>query len=72
MNIVVSALGPTIGEQCATYGLVAAGKPVELVDIISNALTLAHIHGVLTDSEIDRARRRLLKAAKLTPAKAAA
>lgn len=28
------------------------------------AIILAHIHGVLTDSEIDRARTRLLKAGK--------
>lgn len=63
-HIEISALGPTIGEQCAAQGLVTTGKPIEVVDRISHALTLAHIHGCLTDSEIDRARARLLKAAK--------
>ena len=63
-HIQISALGPTISEQCAAQGLKAAGKPIEIIDRISRALTLAHIHGCLTDSEIDRARNRLLKAAK--------
>jgi len=64
-RITISALGPTIGEQCAARGIVATGLPIEMVDRISSALTLAHIHGMLTDSEIDRARTRLLKTAKL-------
>lgn len=68
-HIVISALGPTIGEQCKAQGLKATGKPIEVVDRISHALTLAHIHGVLTDSEIDRARARLFRAAKFTMAK---
>lgn len=66
-HIEISALGPTIGEQCAAQGLTATGKPIDVVDRISHALTLAHIHGMLTDSEIDRARHRLLKAAKFAP-----
>ena len=65
MHIEISALGPTIGEQCARLGLVASGKPIETVDRISHALTLCHIHGMLTDSEVNRGRARLLKAAKL-------
>jgi hypothetical protein len=58
MKISISALGPTIGEQCAKYGLVAAGKPIEQVDRISHALTLCHIHGMLTDTEVNRGRTR--------------
>lgn len=65
MQISISALGPTIGEQCKAQGLTATGKPLETVDRISHALTLAHIHGMLTDSEVNRARHRLLKSAKL-------
>lgn len=65
MGIVISALGPTIGEQCAKLGLVASGKPIETVDRISHALTLCHIHGMLTDTEVNRGRTRLLRAAKL-------
>ena len=65
MHIEISALGPTIGEQCAKLGLVASGKSIESVDRISHALNLCHIHGMLTDSEVNRARARLLKAAKL-------
>jgi hypothetical protein len=64
-KIVVSALGPPISEQCAAKGLVATGMQLELVDKISRALTLAYIHSILTEAEVDRARHRLLKAAKL-------
>ena len=69
-HIEISALGPTIGEQCKAQGLKTTGKPIEVVDRISHALTLAHIHGVLTDIEIDRARARLLKAARFAKADA--
>jgi hypothetical protein len=55
---------PTIGEQCIAQGLVTTGMPIEMIDRISHALTLAHIHGCLTDSEINRARKRLFKASK--------
>ncbi|MFZ3286611.1 MAG: hypothetical protein WA191_07145 [Telluria sp.] len=64
-RISISALGPTIGEQCAAQGIIATGMNIERVDKISHALTLCHIQGMLTDSEVDRARNRLLKAAKL-------
>lgn len=63
-HIEISALGPSLAEQCKVQGLVARGMPIELLDRISKALTLAHIHGMLTDSEIGRARHRLLKTAK--------
>ncbi len=65
MRIEISALGPSISEQCAKRGLVATGMAMEMVDRISHALTLCHIHGALTDSEVNRARTRLLRAAKL-------
>jgi hypothetical protein len=71
MHIEISALGPTIGEQCERLGLHASGKSIETVDRISHALTLCHIHGMLTDTEVNRARRRLLKAAKLVKRSAA-
>ena len=67
-HIEFSVLGPTIGEQCKAQGLKTTGKPIEIVDRISHALTLAHIHGILTDSEIDRARARLLKTANFAKA----
>lgn len=69
-TIRVSALGPSIKAQCAAQGLKATGEPLELLDRINTALTLAHIHGFLTDREIDRKRMRLLKAAKLVNANA--
>lgn len=69
-HITISALGLTIGEQCAKLGFVATGKPIETVDRISHALTLCHIHGMLTDTEVNRGRTRLLRAAKLKRAPA--
>lgn len=72
MHITLSALGPTIEEQVAAMGLVhVGGKSLELLDRIGHALTIAHIHGCLTDSEVNRARARLIKNLKLRqPAKA--
>ncbi|MCO6445827.1 MAG: hypothetical protein J5J04_17285 [Anaerolineae bacterium] len=67
-SIFISALGPSISEQCEKKGLVATGIKMETVDRISHAITLAHIHGVLTDAETHRARRRLLSKAKLKSA----
>jgi hypothetical protein len=67
--IYISALGPTIGEQAKKQGLVATGMSIDLVDSLSHHLTRAHIHGVLTDTEVDRARRRLLNLAKFKEAK---
>jgi hypothetical protein len=65
-RIVFSALGPSLSEQCERHGLVASGKPLDTLDRIADALTIAHIHGVLTDSEVTRARARLFKQAKFT------
>lgn len=67
MNIEISALGPSISEQCAVHNFTSHGLPMTMVDRISSALTLEHIHGILTDREIDRARLRLIKTAKFGP-----
>lgn len=64
VRIELSALGPSISEQCAAQGVVAAGLRVEMLDRLHKAITLAHIHGMLTDAETDRARRRLIRVAK--------
>lgn len=64
MDLTISAFGPSITEQCAAAGVEATGKPMELVERISKAITLCHIQGVLTDTECDRARTRLIKEAK--------
>lgn len=64
----LSAMGPSIAEQAAQHGLQATGMSLELADRIHHGLVLAYIHGTLTDSELDRARRRLLKAAKFKQA----
>ena len=64
MNLEISAFGPSITEQCAAAGVVPTGMALELVERISKAITLCHIQGMLTDSECDKARTRMIKAAK--------
>lgn len=64
MQFVISALGPTLKEQAEKQGLIAVGMDIDFVDEVSHQLTRAHIWGLLTDSEINRARQRLLKRAK--------
>lgn len=69
-QIVISALGPTIGEQAAKLKIKPSGMTIEQVDQMSHDLTRAHIWGLLTDAEIDRARLRLLRRAKFVAADA--
>lgn len=71
MELVISAFGPSIAEQCEAAGVEATGKPMDLVERISKAITMCHIQGMLTDSECDRARTRLIKAAKFAKKDAA-
>lgn len=68
-HIELGALTPSIEEQLSRMGLVQTGrKSVELLDRIASAVTLCHIHGCLTDSECDRARKRLVKQLRLRDA----
>jgi len=68
-QLVISALGPTIGEQCGPLGIEPTHMTIALVDEVSHQLTRAHIWGLLTDSEVNRARARLLKRAKFVSIK---
>lgn len=63
-TIVISALGPTIGEQAARLGIEPQGMTMQRLDDLNRSLTICHLWGLLTDREIDRARTRLLKCAK--------
>lgn len=60
-RIVLSALGPTLAEQCEQLGLSATGLGIEMADRLAHAVTLCHIRGVLTDTETDRARARIIR-----------
>jgi hypothetical protein len=67
-RITLSALGPSIAVQLQEQGLIqTTGPSVEMLDRISDAITLAHIKGCLTEAETDRARRRLVKMLKVRP-----
>lgn len=71
-RITMSALGPTLAEQCEEQGLIATGTTIELSDRLAQAITLCHVRGVLTDSETDRARKRVVTQMRLrqvSPAK---
>lgn len=67
MKVVLSALGPTIAEQLAQNGLEQFGTPVDQLDRFAHAITLLHIKGLMTDSECNRARTRLVKLVKVRP-----
>lgn len=62
-QFVIGALTPSIREQAKQQGLAATGMRIEEVDEVSNQLTRYYIWGLLTESEINRARQRLLKRA---------
>ena len=64
IEIVIGASAPSITEQCARLNLEPTGLSADLIDRISEAITLSYIHGILTAAETDRARTRLLKKAR--------
>lgn|GEM_PF-2770377 len=68
MQIVLSALGPSIAEQVAAMGLEQTGASLESIDRMAHAITLLHIQGALTDAETTRARTRIIKKLKLRKA----
>lgn len=65
LSITLSALGPSIAEQLEKMGLEQTGRDVKMLDRLASAITLTHIHGCLTDSECEKARKRLIKMLKL-------
>lgn len=71
VNIVMSALGPTLTEQCEQQGLVATGTNLEMSDRLAHAVTLLHVRGALTDSEANKARKRILAGMRLRQVRAA-
>lgn len=60
MKLCVSALGPTIAEQIAAKGYLPA-IPTDRLDRLEHAIHLLRISGMLTESESDKAFKRLLK-----------
>lgn len=67
MKLTVSALGPTINEQLKAQGFRSTMDP-ERLDRCEHAIHLLRIHGYLTDSESDKAFKRLIKDIKVVPA----
>lgn len=68
-QIVLSALGPSITEQVLKMGLEHKGS-LKFLDRLADAATLLHLHGMLTDSEVNRTRTRIVKQLKLRKIKA--
>ena len=68
MQIVFSALGPSVSQQMEAGG--AKLKNAELIDRLEHAVTMLHVHSCLTNAETDRARRRILKLMRAVPRKA--
>ena len=58
-EVCFGALSPPMHEQLAQYGLRA--KTVEIIQEDANAITRLSVRGILTWSEADRARKRLMK-----------
>ena len=63
--IIMAALGPSLREQCESRGLVATGKGIDVSERFADAVTLCNLHCILTDSEANKARRRILSAMRL-------
>jgi outer membrane protein assembly factor BamA len=66
-NIELGAMSDTIAKQLHDQGVEQIGKSVELLDRMANAITILYLHGCLTDSETDKARKKLVKQIKVRP-----
>jgi hypothetical protein len=60
--LIFGASAGTISGQCREHGLIATKMDFAIADRLNDAINLASIHGVLSEKETDRARRRLMKA----------
>lgn len=67
MQIEIGALADPISQQIRAANMKQVGKPVEILDRLNSAVTLAHLHGCLTDAECERARSRLVKMIRVQP-----
>lgn len=59
------AFADPIQKQLDRQGVIATGMPTELAEKLSGALIVALTAGILTDAEVRKARRRLLKRLKV-------
>lgn len=60
MQIVLGEMAPDVSEQ-GSLKLTIPKKELALFDRHAGAITLLHLHGLITDSEALRSRRRLVK-----------
>lgn len=67
MIIELGAMAPKISEQLESANLVQTGTDVSILDRLNHSITLAHLHGCLSDSECERARKRLINKIKAAP-----
>lgn len=55
------ALCPKPTAQIDVQGLVIGGIQGDALDTMSRGITMAAVHGILTERETDKARQRLIK-----------
>ena len=65
LSIEMGAMSDSITDQLEAQGLESVGKSADLLERLSHAITLTHIHGVITDSECAKARKRLMSKIKV-------
>ncbi len=66
MRITFGVLADSLADQFEQEGVEYIGKPsIELLQNCANAITILAVHGYLTESEVTKARKRLLKEIKV-------
>lgn len=55
------ALQKPLAEQLQDQGITVAPEKMELCQKLAKGITLAYVHGILTESEVNKARQRLMK-----------
>lgn len=63
ITLEMGALCDPISKQLAGYAPVDKLKPL---DELADALTLCYIRGIISDAEVDRSRKRLMKLTRET------
>lgn len=70
-QIIMSALGPSLTEQCDALGMSATGTDLAMGERLADAVNLCYVRGVLTEAEANKARKRILVSLRLRQVRAA-
>lgn len=67
MRITFGCMCPPLAEQAKAQGITI--DDVDMIQRLADAVSRLHVHRMLTDSEVERCRNRIVKKMKIREAK---